>query len=25
VDTRFADGASGQTAWKYEPGSGRAE
>lgn len=25
VDTRFADGASSQTAWKYEPGSGRAE
>ncbi len=25
VDTRFADGAQGQTAWKYEPGSGKAE
>ena len=25
VDTRFAEGASGKTAWKYEPGSGRAE
>ena len=25
VDTRFADGAAGKTAWKYEPGSGRAE
>ena len=25
VDTRFAEGASTQTAWKYEPGSGRAE
>ena len=25
VDVRFAEGATGQTAWKYEPGSGRAE
>ena len=25
VDPRFAEGASGQTAWKYEPGSGKAE
>ncbi|MDQ2970958.1 MAG: ABC transporter substrate-binding protein [Acidobacteriota bacterium] len=25
VDARFADGAAGQTAWKYAPGSGRAE
>ncbi|HKA36770.1 MAG TPA: ABC transporter substrate-binding protein [Thermoanaerobaculia bacterium] len=25
VDSRFAEGASGQTAWKYEPGSGKAE
>ena len=25
VDPRFAEGASGKTAWKYEPGSGRAE
>jgi NitT/TauT family transport system substrate-binding protein len=25
VDVRFAEGASTQTAWKYEPGSGRAE
>jgi NitT/TauT family transport system substrate-binding protein len=25
VDTRFAEGAQGQTAWRYEPGSGRAE
>jgi NitT/TauT family transport system substrate-binding protein len=25
VDVRFAEGALGQTAWKYEPGSGRAE
>ena len=25
VDVRFAEGASGQTAWRYEPGSGRAE
>ena len=25
VDVRFAEGAVGQTAWKYEPGSGRAE
>jgi NitT/TauT family transport system substrate-binding protein len=25
VDTRFADGASKETAWKYEPGSQRAE
>ena len=25
VDPRFAEGAAGKTAWKYEPGSGRAE
>ncbi len=25
VDPRFAEGASSQTAWKYEPGSGKAE
>src|SRR6266545_419987 len=25
VDPRFAEGATTQTAWKYEPGSGRAE
>ncbi|HKF45182.1 MAG TPA: ABC transporter substrate-binding protein [Thermoanaerobaculia bacterium] len=25
VDPRFAEGASTQTAWKYEPGSGKAE
>ena len=25
VDPRFAEGAVGKTAWKYEPGSGRAE
>ena len=25
VDTRFADGAVDSTAWKYEPGSGKAE
>ncbi|HET9793411.1 MAG TPA: ABC transporter substrate-binding protein [Thermoanaerobaculia bacterium] len=25
VDTRFAEGAATQTAWKYEPGSGRAQ
>ena len=25
VDVRFAEGAATQTAWKYEPGSGRAE
>ena len=25
VDARFAEGASSQTAWKYEPGSGKAE
>ena len=25
VDSRFADGAAGQTSWKYEPGSGKAE
>lgn len=25
VDVRFAEGASGQTAWKYEAGSGHAE
>jgi NitT/TauT family transport system substrate-binding protein len=25
VDVRFAERASIQTAWKYEPGSGRAE
>ena len=25
VDTRFADGAAGATAWKYEAGSNRAE
>ncbi|MDQ5857481.1 MAG: ABC transporter substrate-binding protein [Acidobacteriota bacterium] len=25
VDLRFAEGAAGKTAWKYEPGSGRAE
>jgi NitT/TauT family transport system substrate-binding protein len=25
VDTRFAEGAAGQTAWKYEPGSSKAE
>lgn len=25
VDTRFAEGAKERTAWKYEPGSGRAE
>ncbi|MCA1582288.1 MAG: ABC transporter substrate-binding protein [Acidobacteria bacterium] len=25
VDTRFADAAGRQTAWKYEPGSGKAE
>ena len=25
VDTRFADGASGETAWKFEPGSEHAE
>jgi NitT/TauT family transport system substrate-binding protein len=24
VDVRFAEGAAGQTAWKYEPGSGKA-
>jgi NitT/TauT family transport system substrate-binding protein len=24
IDARFADGAAGQTAWEYEPGSGRA-
>ena len=25
VDTRFAEGARHQTAWRYEPGSRRAE
>ena len=25
VDTRFADGAAAATAWRYEPGSARAE
>jgi len=25
VDVRFAEGAAGETAWKYEPGSGKAE
>ena len=25
VDARFAEGAVGRTAWKYEPGSGKAE
>jgi NitT/TauT family transport system substrate-binding protein len=25
VDVRFAEGAQNQTAWKYEPGTGRAE
>jgi len=25
VDVRFAEGAVGRTAWKYEPGSGKAE
>ena len=25
VDARFAEGAASQTAWKYEPGSGKAE
>jgi NitT/TauT family transport system substrate-binding protein len=25
VDPRFAEGAASQTAWKYEPGSGKAE
>jgi NitT/TauT family transport system substrate-binding protein len=25
VDTRFAEGAHGQTAWRYEPGSSQAE
>jgi len=25
VEPRFAEGARGQTAWKYEPGSGKAE
>jgi len=25
VDPRFAEGAATQTAWKYEPGSGKAE
>ena len=25
VDPRFAEGAAGKTAWKYEPGSSRAE
>ncbi|HEV8608698.1 MAG TPA: ABC transporter substrate-binding protein [Thermoanaerobaculia bacterium] len=25
VDPRFAEGAVGRTAWKYEPGSGKAE
>lgn len=25
VDPRFAEGAAGKNAWKYEPGSGRAE
>ncbi len=25
VDVRFAEGAAGETAWKYEPGSGEAE
>jgi len=25
VDTRFAEGAKEQVAWKYEPGSGKAE
>jgi NitT/TauT family transport system substrate-binding protein len=25
IDARFAEGAAGRTAWKYEPGSGRAE
>ncbi len=25
VDPRFAEGATTQTAWKYEPGSGKAE
>lgn len=25
VDPRFAEGAAGKSAWKYEPGSGRAE
>ena len=25
IDPRFAEGASSETAWKYEPGSGKAE
>lgn len=25
VDTRFAEGAAGKTAWRYTPGAGRAE